>query len=161
MGNLPFSFTEDDVKQLFEGHGSVTNVKIVIDRETNRSRGFGFVTMEDEAEVNAAVEALSGKEVNGRSLVVNVARPREENGGRSGGFGGGGFRGGSGGGGRRPGGSDRGGRSGGFGGGSQYGDRRSSGGSSDRNRGGSSYDRNNKYNKGFGSYGDDDNSGGY
>ena len=98
VGNLSFNSSEDDVRDAFSNHGTVTSVNIVMDRETGRPRGFAFVEMEDSA-ANAAIKALNGKEVDGRELSVNEARPREE---RSGG-GGGGYRsgGGGGGGGRR------------------------------------------------------------
>lgn len=111
VGNLPFSTTEEDLRAEFSKHGTVVGAQIIMDRDTGRSRGFGFVEMSDGAE--AAVTALNGAMFQGRSLTVNEARPREErgNGGGGGrGFGGGG--GGFGGGGR---GGPRGG--GGFGGG--------------------------------------------
>ncbi|MFL5341033.1 MAG: RNA recognition motif domain-containing protein [Gemmataceae bacterium] len=114
VGNLPFSTTEDDLKQEFSKHGTVTSTQIVKDRETGRSRGFGFVEMSDGAE--AAVTALNGAMFQGRTLTVNEARPREER--RSGGGGGGGGYGGGGGGGRGP----RGG-GGGYGGGGGRGPR--------------------------------------
>lgn len=95
VGNLPFSATEDQVRDLFAQHGSVASVSLVTDRETGRPRGFGFVEMDDGAE--AAISALNNSELDGRTLNVNEARPRED---RGGGFGGG--RGGGGGGGRGP-----------------------------------------------------------
>jgi RNA recognition motif-containing protein len=97
VGNLPFSATEDEVRELFEEHGSVASVAIITDRDTGRPRGFGFVEMEDGGE--AAIQALDGKEMGGRNLQVNEARPRENRGGGGGGGGGRGGRGGSGGGG--------------------------------------------------------------
>ena len=121
VGSLPFSMTEDELHQLFAAHGNVASAKIIIDRETGRSRGFGFVEMPTDTEAQAAIAALNNSSVAGRSIVVNVARPMEN---RGGGGGGGGFgsRGGGGGGGRGGGGGgwggdrgDRGGRGGGYG----------------------------------------------
>ncbi len=85
VGNLPFSATEDEVRELFEVHGTVSAVDLINDRETGRPRGFGFVEMEDQ-EAEAAISALDGKELDGRNLRVNVARER---GGWGGGGGGG------------------------------------------------------------------------
>ncbi len=101
VGNLAFGTTNDDLRDLFAQHGNVKSSQVVMDRESGRSRGFGFVEMNDGAE--AAIEALNGKEFQGRSLAVNEARPREERprGGGGGGGGGGGYRGGGGGGGGR------------------------------------------------------------
>lgn len=76
VGNLPFSATEDSVRELFEAHGSVLSVNLISDRETGRPRGFGFVEMED-AEAETAISALDKKEFGGRTLNVNEARPRE------------------------------------------------------------------------------------
>jgi RNA recognition motif-containing protein len=76
VGNLPFSATEEEIKELFASHGEVISVALVNDRETGRPRGFGFVEMGD-SDADAAVEALDGKEFGGRSLRVNVARERE------------------------------------------------------------------------------------
>ena len=113
VGNLPFSTNEQELRDLFSQHGEVTNASVVSDRDTGRSRGFGFVEMSDAGQANAAITALNGYSMNGRALVVNEARPREERSGgggfrsgggggfRSGGGGGGGFRGGGGGGGGR------------------------------------------------------------
>eukprot|EP00475_Leptophrys_vorax_P031942 TRINITY_DN48789_c0_g1_i4.p1 TRINITY_DN48789_c0_g1~~TRINITY_DN48789_c0_g1_i4.p1 ORF type:complete len:135 (-),score=1.88 TRINITY_DN48789_c0_g1_i4:128-532(-) len=101
VGNLSFSCTADDLRELFGQHGNVTSAQVVSDRETGRSRGFGFVEMSDGGE--AAISALNGTDFMGRSLTVNEARPRESGGGRSGGGGGrsgGGGYGGGGGGGR-------------------------------------------------------------
>jgi RNA recognition motif-containing protein len=98
VGNLPFSATEDEVRGLFERHGSVVSVSLINDRETGRPRGFGFVEM-DENGAEAAISALDGKEFGGRSLRVNEAQDRR--GGGGGGGGGGGRRFGGGGGGRR------------------------------------------------------------
>ena len=100
VGNLPFGTTTDDLRDLFAQYGNVKSAQVVMDRETGRSRGFGFVEMNDGAE--AAIDALNGKEFQGRSLAVNEARPREERPrGGGGGGGGGGYRGGGGGGGGR------------------------------------------------------------
>ena len=87
VGNLSFETTENDLRDLFSQHGSVTDVALMMDRETGRSRGFAFVTMGSSAEGEAAVAAISGKQVGGRSLTVNEARPREERGGGGGGGG--------------------------------------------------------------------------
>jgi RNA recognition motif-containing protein len=106
VGNLSYGVTDSALKELFEAHGTVQSVQIVMDRDTGRSKGFGFVEMGSDAEAQAAIQALNDKEVDGRKLTVNEARPREDRGGGRGGFGGG--RGGSGGGGGR----------GGYGGGS-------------------------------------------
>lgn len=115
VGNLPFSTNEQELRALFEQHGQVDNASVVSDRETGRSRGFGFVEMSDPGQANAAISALNGYNMGGRPLVVNEARPREDRSG--GGFsrgGGGGFRRGGGGGGY--GGGGYGGRGGGGGG---------------------------------------------
>lgn len=115
VGNLPYNSTEAELTQLFEEHGEVVSASIVMDRETGRSRGFGFVEMDDSGG-NEAIEKLNGMQFDGRSLVVNEARPREQRSGFGGGGGGGrGFGGGGGGGGRRGGGG--GGRGGDRGGG--------------------------------------------
>jgi RNA recognition motif-containing protein len=103
VGNLPFQTTTDDLRDLFAQYGNVKSSQVVMDRESGRSRGFGFVEMNDGAE--AAIEALNGKEFQGRSLAVNEARPREER--PRGGGGGGGYRGGGGGGDRGGGGRGR------------------------------------------------------
>jgi RNA recognition motif-containing protein len=95
VGNLPFGTTTDDLRDLFAQYGNVKSAQVVMDRETGRSRGFGFVEMNDGAE--AAIDALNGKEFQGRSLAVNEARPREERPRGGGGGGGGGYRGGGGG----------------------------------------------------------------
>ena len=97
VGNLPFGTTTDDLRDLFAQYGNVKSAQVVMDRETGRSRGFGFVEMNDGAE--AAIDALNGKDFQGRSLAVNEARPREERPRGGGGGGGGGYRGGGGGGG--------------------------------------------------------------
>jgi RNA recognition motif-containing protein len=116
VGNLPFSSTEDELREFFSQHGAVTSAAIVIDRETGRPRGFGFVEMANDEEARKAIAATNGQQLGGRPLVVNEAKPREAGGGGGrGGFGGGGGRGGFGGGG--------GGGRGGYGGGGRGGDR--------------------------------------
>lgn len=123
VGNLSFSTTEDKLRQLFEEHGEVASATLVMDRETGRPRGFGFVEMNDAGQAQAAINALNGQNVDGRDLTVNEARPREDRGGFGGGGGGrsggsrGGFGGGGGGGGGRGGYGGGGGRSSGGGGG--------------------------------------------
>ncbi len=124
VGNLPFSATSESLNEMFAKFGTVTSAKIVMDRDTGRSKGFGFVEMGSDSEAQAAIEKLNGSDVGGRSLVVNEARPMEP---RTGGGGGGGGRGGFGGGG---GGGGRGGDRGGYGGGG--GDRGGRGGGGDR-----------------------------
>ena len=122
VGNLPWSTTTDDLYAMFQQYGAVTRAQVVTDRETGRSRGFGFVEMPNEAEANAAIAALNNQPMEGRPLTVNVAKPREGGGGGGGGNrGGGGY--GGGGGGRRSGGGGGGGYSGGYGGGGGGGDR--------------------------------------
>ncbi|MGA2434687.1 MAG: RNA-binding protein [Bryobacteraceae bacterium] len=96
VGNLSFGATEDAVRSLFEAHGKVDRVNVVTDRDTGRARGFGFVEMSDDGEAEKAIAAINGRELDGRALNVNEARPKEERGG-----GGGGYRGGGGGGGQR------------------------------------------------------------
>ena len=78
VGNLSFETTENDLQDLFEQHGKVSEVALMMDRMTGKSRGFAFVTMNDGAEANAAMAAVNGKELNGRTLNVNEARAREE-----------------------------------------------------------------------------------
>ena len=116
VGNLPYSATSEELNALFAAHGAVKSSDVIMDRETGRSKGFGFVEMGSDAEAKAAIAALNGHQLGGRALTVNEAKPREDRGGgfRGGGGGGGGFGGGRGGGG---GGYGSGGRSGGFGGG--------------------------------------------
>lgn len=77
VGNLPYSATEAEIRELFERHGTVTSVNLVTDRETGRPRGFGFVEMEQDGEADAAIDALNQTEMGGRALNVNEARPRE------------------------------------------------------------------------------------
>ena len=103
VGNLSFGTTEQDIRALFEAHGSVDRVNIVTDRDTGQPRGFAFVEMTNDAEGERAIDAINGKEVGGRALNVNEARPKSEGGGggRGRGFGGGGGGGRGGGGGGR------------------------------------------------------------
>src|SRR5947209_13136965 len=116
VGNLSFQTSSADLQELFAQAGTVESPTVVEDRDTGRSRGFGFVEMSSKEEGEAAIAQFNGKELNGRSLTVNEARPREDRGGRGGGGGG---RGGFGGGGNRGGGGGRGGYGGGGGGGSR------------------------------------------
>jgi hypothetical protein len=135
VGNLPYSFRDEDLQQAFSAHGSVTSAKVMMERDTGRSKGFGFVEMGSDAEAQAAISGMNGQQFGGRGLVVNEARPMEPRpprtggGGFGGGAGGGGYGGGAGrsggGGGGGYGGGD--GRSGGGGGGG-YGGGRSGGG---------------------------------
>lgn len=126
VGNLPYSATDSSLRDLFAQHGNVDNSSVVMDRETGRSRGFGFVEMGNDAEAQAAIAALNGFNHEGRALTVNEARPKEP---RSFGGGGGGGRGGYGGGGG-------GGGRGGYGGGGGGGGRGGYGGGGGRDRGG-------------------------
>jgi RNA recognition motif-containing protein len=117
VGNLPWSTTSSDLEAMFSPHGAVRSAEVISDRETGRSRGFGFVEMETDEGLQAAINALNGHEINGRPLTVNEARERTPRpggggGGRSGGYGGGGG-----------GGGGRGGYGGGGGGGYRGGDR--------------------------------------
>jgi RNA recognition motif-containing protein len=109
VGNLGYNIEKNDLEQMFAAHGTVTSVQVITDRDSGRSKGFGFVEMGSEGEAQAAIEALNGKSIDGRSLTVNEARPQEN---RGGGGGGGGSRGGGGGGGGRGGGGGGGGRGG-------------------------------------------------
>ncbi|HEX5682839.1 MAG TPA: RNA-binding protein [Ideonella sp.] len=111
VGNLAYSMRDDSLQQAFSEFGTVTSAKVMMDRDTGRSKGFGFVEMGSDQEAQAAIRGMHGQSVDGRALVVNEARPREE---RPGGFGGGGYGGG--------------GRSGGGGGGYGGGGGRSGGG---------------------------------
>lgn len=112
VGNLPYSVNDAALADLFSEHGQVLSASVVLDRQTGRSRGFGFVEMEDN-DALSAIEAMHGQEIDGRALTVNEAKPREGRGGGYGGGGGGygggggGYRGGGGGGGYRGGGGDR------------------------------------------------------
>jgi RNA recognition motif-containing protein len=91
VGNLPFSATEDALATKFSEHGRVESVKLITDRDTGRSKGFGFVEMSSDAEANAAITALNGTDFDGRAIKVNEARPQtKRTGGGRGGFGGGG-----------------------------------------------------------------------
>ncbi|MDQ3253991.1 MAG: RNA-binding protein [Acidobacteriota bacterium] len=117
VGNLSFQTSGEDLQQLFGQAGTVESASVVEDRETGRSRGFGFVEMSTNEEGQAAIQQFNGKEVNGRSLTVNEARPREDRGGNRGGGGGGGGRGGFGGNRSGGGGGGFGGGRGGYGGG--------------------------------------------
>ncbi len=119
VGNLPFSVTEDEIRDHFSAHGEVHRVHLVTDRETGRPRGFGFVEMDDDAG-RAAIAALNGQELSGRPLTINEAKPREDRGGGGGGGYRGGGGGGGGGGGYRGGGGGGGFRGGGGGGGGGY-----------------------------------------
>ena len=76
VGNLPFSTNDDDLRELFEAHGAVDRAKVILDRESGRSRGFGFVEMPNDDEATAAIDALNGSDMNGRPLTVNEARPK-------------------------------------------------------------------------------------
>lgn len=105
VGNLPFTMSGSELEQLFAAHGTVTSAQVISDRETGRSKGFGFVEMASDGEAQAAIDALNGQQHGGRALTVNEARPKENRGGGGGGGGrgfggGGGGRGGYGGGGR-------------------------------------------------------------
>jgi len=132
VGNLPFSSTDDSLRSMFEPHGAVSSSSIVLDRDTGRSRGFGFVEMTDDGEADRAVQAMNGQQIDGRSIVVNEARPKEPRSFGGGGGSGGGSRGGFGGGG----GGSRGGVGGGGGGGGRGGERGERGGSSSGGGGG-------------------------
>ena len=125
VGNLAYSIRDDDLQQAFAQFGSVASAKVMMDRDTGRSKGFGFVEMGSDAEAQAAINGMNGQALDGRALVVNEARPREERpggygGGGRGGYGGGGG-GGYGGGGGGYGGGGRSGGGGGYGGGGRSG----------------------------------------
>ena len=149
VGNLSWEMSEDDLRTLFEQYGTVTSVKIVMDKFTNRSKGFGFVEMPEDTEAQNALSSLYDKEVMGRNIKLNEAENKPDRGAGGGGFrksgggggfrggGGGGFRGGGGGGGSR--GGSGGGYKGGGGGGGYNRDRGSSGGGYNRDRGGNDY----------------------
>ncbi len=111
VGNLSYGVRDSDLEELFAAHGTVASAQVIMDRDTGRSKGFGFVEMGSDQEARAAISALNGKELEGRNLTVNEARPREEGGGGGGGGRGRGGFGGGGGGGRSGGGG------GGYGGG--------------------------------------------
>ena len=134
VGNLPYSFRDEDLQQAFAAHGTVSSAKVMMERDTGRSKGFGFVEMGSDAEAQAAISGMNGQQYGGRGLVVNEARPMEPRPPRSGGggFGGGGGGGGYGGGGGGGGGGSRSGSGGGYGGAS------SGGGGGSRSGGGGS-----------------------
>ena len=135
VGNLPYSTTEEDVSGLFAAYGPVERVKIITDRETGRSKGFAFVTLGDQAQLNAAIEALNGYDYQGRALRVNASEPKEARpSGGGGGYGGERRGGGGGGGGGGYGGERRGGGGGGYGG-----ERRGGGGGGYKGGGGGGY----------------------
>ncbi len=100
VGNLTYNVNESDLEALFAPYGSVQSAQVIVDRDTNRSKGFGFVEMGSDAEAQAAIQGLNGRDHDGRNLTVNEAKPREARsggggyggGGRSGGYGGGGGR---------------------------------------------------------------------
>lgn len=122
VGNLPYSVRDNDLEQAFSQFGAVTSAKVMMERDTGRSKGFGFVEMGSDAEAQAAINGMNGQPLGGRSVVVNEARPMEPRPPRSGGFGGGGYGGGGYGGGRRDGDTGGGRRDGGgYGGGNDGG----------------------------------------
>jgi cold-inducible RNA-binding protein len=82
VGKLSYSTTQDELQKLFEEHGKVLSTQIIMDRDSNQSKGFGFVEMEEDSAAQAAIKALDGQEVGGRTIIVNIARPKED---RSGG----------------------------------------------------------------------------
>lgn len=120
VGNLSYDINKNDLEQMFAAHGTVTSAQIITDRETQRSKGFGFVEMSSDQEAQAAIAALNGKSIDGRALTVNEARPQEGRSGGAGGFGGQRRGPGGGGGARGPYGTGRGGSGGGGGGGNRY-----------------------------------------
>ena len=122
VGNLPYSFRDSDMEQAFAQFGTVTSAKVMMERDTGRSKGFGFVEMGSPAEAQAAIQGMNGQQIGGRGLVVNEARPMEPRSGGGGGGGGRGFGGGGGG--------------GGYGGGSSGGRREGGGGGYGGGRGG-------------------------
>ncbi len=88
VGNLPYSFNDSDMERTFSAFGSVNSAKVIMDRDSGRSKGFGFVEMSSAAEANAAVQALHGQDLGGRDMVVNIAKPMEPRAPRAGGYGG-------------------------------------------------------------------------
>src|SRR6516225_3492709 len=88
VGNLGYGVTDSDLQKLFEAHGSVQSAQVIMDRDTGRSKGFGFVEMSSDEEAQAAIAAMNGQERDGRALTVNEARPKPEGGGGRGGYGG-------------------------------------------------------------------------
>jgi hypothetical protein len=160
VGNLAYSVRDEDLQQAFAQFGTVASAKVMMDRDTGRSKGFGFVEMGSDAEAQSAINGMNGQALDGRALVVNEARPREERpggfgggGGRSGGFGGGGSTGGGGGGGGYGGGGGGGSRSGGGGGYGGGGGGRSGGGGGYGGGGGSRSGGGGSYGGGGGSRG--------
>ncbi len=139
VGNLPYSFRDEDLQQAFAAHGSVSSAKVMMERDTGRSKGFGFVEMGSDAEAQTAINAMNGQQFGGRGLVVNEARPMEPRPPRSGGFGGGAGGGGGFGGGGRSGGGGYGGGGDRSGGGGYGGGGRSGGGGGGYGGGRSSY----------------------
>ncbi|MBA4194615.1 MAG: RNA-binding protein [Comamonadaceae bacterium] len=95
VGNLSYSVRDEDLQQQFASFGQVQSAKVMMERDTGRSKGFGFVEMSSPAEAEAAIQAMHGKNMGGRDLTVNIARPMEARAPRSGGFGGGGYDGGN------------------------------------------------------------------
>ncbi len=89
VGGLPYAVTEDKLQEIFSAHGTVESARVITDRFTGRSRGFGFVEMSSEEEAQTAIDSLNGSDFDGRSLTVNEARPQENRGGGGGGGGGG------------------------------------------------------------------------
>ena len=150
VGNLPYSVRDEDLQQSFGQFGAVTSAKVMMERDTGRSKGFGFVEMGSDAEAQAAITGMNGQPLGGRSVVVNEARPMEARPPRTGGFGGGGggygggagggggggYGGGGGGGGRSGGGGSDGGFRSPYGGGGSGGGRSGGGGSGGGGRGG-------------------------
>ncbi len=132
VGGLPYSATQESVREEFEKVGEVSTVRLIMDRETGQSKGFAFVDMADDAGADAAISQLNGAAFGGRTLVVNEARPREERTGGGGGYGGGG--------GSRGGGGGYGGGGGGYGGGGGGGSRGGGGGGGYRGGGGGARD---------------------
>jgi RNA recognition motif-containing protein len=100
VGNLPYGVSDSGLAEMFAAYGSVQSAQVIVDRDTGRSKGFGFVEMSSDAEAQAAIDAMNGKDIDGRALTVNEARPKTDGGGGRGG-GRGGYGGGGGGGGRR------------------------------------------------------------
>ena len=101
VGNLPYSASDDQLNTMFSEYGTVDSARVIMDRDSGRSKGFGFVEMSSDTDAQAAIEALNGQDQDGRPLTVNEARPRADRGSRGGGGGGGGGYGGGGGGGGR------------------------------------------------------------
>jgi len=120
VGNLTYNVNESDLEALFSQFGTVQSAQIIVDRDTNRSKGFGFVEMSSDAEAQAAIQGLNAHDHDGRNLTVNEAKPREDRGGGGGGYGGGRSGGGGGYGGGGGGRSGGGGGYGGGGGGGRY-----------------------------------------